>query len=88
MEVTLHGHAEILIKQLVAQGIYPSADSAVNSLVARFASRDSGQQLRLPDPIVEADTQSPFPDIPRGIGERIVVAESKSSRYPEFIDIE
>ena len=75
MDITLHGTAKQLIQRLVAQGAFPSAESAVNSLLLRSAELFpgiSGISLRLPDEPFAFDEQFDITNFPhRGESQRV-----------------
>jgi hypothetical protein len=87
MVITLQGTAEQLIQRLVAQGAFPSAESAVSSLLLRSAvmfPTIGENSSRLPDEPVAFDEQFDIPDFPHG-GEAKVV-ESRLATLPRLPD--
>ena len=86
MNVTLHGHVELYVKQLVDSGAFPSAESAVNSLVAQMAT-SNGVPPRLPR-IGDLEEQPKIPDFPRGVGVPVVLRKVSNPRLPDLIGLE
>ncbi len=85
--ITLHGNAEQLIQRLVAQGTFPSAESAVSSLLLRSAvmfPTIGGDSSHLPDEPVAFDEQFDIPDFPHS-GEAKVV-EARFATLPRLPD--
>ena len=89
MDITLHGAAKQLIQRLVAQGVYPNAESAVNSLLLRTAvliPSTNGTSLRLPNLPVAFDEQFDIPDFPRtGKPQVVEVRLSTLPRLPDRV---
>ena len=91
MEVTIHGDAETILKQLIERGEYPSADSAVNSLIVRVYANDSKTldgPGRVPDPPIAIDEPFYIPEIPRKSATSVPVIEATERRLPDFLDVE
>lgn len=89
MNVTLHENVELYVKRLVDSGAFPSAESAVNSLVAQLAtSHGSLQPLRYPGPIGEIDEQPEIPVFPRGVGVSIVLRHASTARLPDLVGLD
>jgi hypothetical protein len=87
MVITLQGTAEQLIQRLVAQGAFPSAESAVSSLLLRSAvmfPTIGENSSRLPDEPVAFDEQFDIPDFPHS-GEAKVV-EARLANLPRLPD--
>lgn len=87
MDITLHGAAKQLIQRLVAQGTFPSAETAVNSLLMRSAELFpgiSGISSGLPDEPVAIDEQNDIPHFPR-YGPSTVI-EPRLSTLPRLPD--
>ena len=87
MNITLHGNVELYVKRLVDSGAFPSAESAVNSLVAQLSTIDD-VPARLPSPIGEIDEQPTIPDFPRGVGVPIVLRQGSVPRLPDLVGLE
>lgn len=87
MNITLQGNGELYVKRLVDSGAFPSAESAVNSLVAQLSTID-GVPARLPSPIGEIDEQPTIPDFPRGVGVPIVLRQGSVPRLPDLVGLE
>ena len=87
MNITLHANVELYVKRLVDSGAFPSAESAVNSLVAQMATR-YGVPPRLPSPIEDVEEQPAIPDFPRGVGVPVVLRKASTPRLPDFIGLE
>jgi hypothetical protein len=87
MVITLQGTAEQLIQRLVAQGAFPSAESAVSSLLLRSAVMfpTIGEiSSRLPDEQVAFDEQFDIPDFPYS-GE-VKVVKARLATLPRLPD--
>ena len=87
MNITLHANVELYVRRLVDSGAFPSAESAVNSLVAQMAT-GNGVPPRLPSPIGDVEEQPTIPDFPRGVGVPVVLRKASTPRFPDFIGIE
>ena len=87
MKVTLHGNVELYVKRLVDSGAFPSAESAVNSLVAQLAT-NNGVPPRLPNPIGEIEEQPTIPDFPRGVGVSVVIRQASTPRLPDLVGLD
>ena len=87
MNITLHENVELYVKRLVDSGAFPSAESAVNSLVAQMAT-SNGIPPRFPSPIGDAEEQPTIPDFPRGVGVPVVLRKSSTPRLADFIGLE
>ena len=89
MVINLHGHAEQLIQRLVAQGAFPSAESAVSSLLLRSAMMFPsliGNSPRLPDEPVAFDEPIDIPDFPHSGESKVVEAHLATlQRLPDPI---
>lgn len=87
MNITLHANVELYVKQLVDSGAFPSAESAVNSLVAQLVTKN-GVTPRLPSPIGEIEEQPTIPDFPRGVGVSVVLRQAATPRLPDLVGLE
>ncbi len=89
MNVTLYKNVELYVNRLVDSGAFPSAESAVNSLVSQLAiSHGSSQPPRSPSPIGEIEEQPAFPDFPRGVGVSIVLRQATTLRLPDLVGLD
>ncbi len=86
MNVTLHRNVELYVKQLVDSGAFPSAESAVNSLVAQMAT-SNGVLPRLPS-IGDVEQQPKIQDFPRGVGVPVELRKVSNPRPPDLIGLE
>lgn len=89
MNVTLNPTVELYVKHLVESGLYPTPDSAVNSMVAKIASANGElAPLRFLTPILEPEPTVVVVDFDRGKGVQVIAHKATRPRLPDGIGFE
>jgi|GEM_PF-5459521 len=91
MEVNINGNAEMIVRRLVEIGRFPSADSAVNSVILRTFSDLTSEVVTgglLPDPPVSFEEEFQIMDIPLRYSEPVVARCIEGHLLPDPVDVE
>ena len=89
MEVNIDGNAEIIVRKLVELGRFPSAESAVNSVILRTYSDLTTQfvsQSVLPDPPASFEEDFQIPDFPYRFSELVKARRIEGHLLPDPLD--